>query len=195
MSGNVVLETLRHAWQTLEPIHAPMAVMGGLALAAWQHVRATQDVDLLVGTEHEKISEVLRPMVSAGFRAKNSPPTKTLGDIQLIQFLYQPSAILVDIQVALIIVESAYHRTALSRCLATRLPGLDTEIRVLACEDLILHKLLAGRIVDRADVVALLLANRAALDTAYLIQWSGRLGLNEDLAEAWDTAFHGERLL
>jgi hypothetical protein len=28
-------------------MHAPMAVMGGLALAFWRQVRATRDVDLL----------------------------------------------------------------------------------------------------------------------------------------------------
>jgi len=48
VAAEVVLKALKHVWVSLEPFHAPMAVMGGLALAAWRHVRATRDVDLLI---------------------------------------------------------------------------------------------------------------------------------------------------
>jgi hypothetical protein len=41
---------------------------------------------------------------------------------------------------------------------------LDIELDVLTCEDLIVHKLLAGRLVDRADAATLLRVNRADLD-------------------------------
>jgi len=36
------------------------------------------------------------------------------------------------------------------------LPGLDIPIAILNCEDVILHKLIAGRIIDRADAAMLL---------------------------------------
>lgn len=40
--------TLVRAWEALEPMETPMAVMGGISLAAWNHPRFTQDVDLLL---------------------------------------------------------------------------------------------------------------------------------------------------
>jgi hypothetical protein len=50
---------LKHAWITLEPLGLPMAVMGGLALATWKHVRTTCDVDLLVGVVWMRSSKLV----------------------------------------------------------------------------------------------------------------------------------------
>ena len=69
---------------------------------------------------------------------------------------------------------------------------LGFEVNLLACEDLILHKLLAGRMIDLADAAALLRANRATIDLAYLRQWIEANQLNSDLARVWDEAFPGE---
>ena len=193
MAGNSVLGALRHAWLTLQPLHAPMAMMGGLALAAWEHVRATQDVDLLVGVAHSRVPELIDQLQPAGFRPKRSPPLLTLGNLRLLQFIYQPAETYLDLQVDLLIADSEYEHVALSRRIAARLPGLDIEIAVLTCEDLILHKLLAGRILDRADAAALLVANRPRLDTDYLLHWSNTLGLTTEMSEVWQTAFPGQR--
>jgi len=73
-----------------------------------------------------------------------------------------------------------------------RLPDLDIEIAVLACEDLILHKLLAERAIDLADIAALLRANRQSLDFTYLRGWSTRLELAPALGHAWHAAWPDE---
>src|SRR5438094_576568 len=129
--AELLLGAFRQVWAALAGRGVPAALMGGLAVAVWQHVRATRDVDLLV-------------------------------------------------QVDLLLADSPYHREALAR----RIPATvgDLEVSVLACEDLVLHKLLAGRIIDRADVAALLRANREALDSAYLRRWSRELSLDALLA-------------
>lgn len=49
MVADVLLTALAHAWKTLDAAGMRMAVMGGIALASWKYVRATRDVDLLVG--------------------------------------------------------------------------------------------------------------------------------------------------
>jgi len=41
------LATLDHVWGVLAPLGHHVAVMGGISLAAWNHIRATRDVDLL----------------------------------------------------------------------------------------------------------------------------------------------------
>ena len=60
------------------------------------------------------------------------------------------------------------------------------------CEDLIVHKLLAGRIVDLMDAAALLRANRATIDFAYLRRWIHEQALETDFARIWGEAFPGE---
>jgi len=116
-----------------------------------------------------------------------------LGSFQLIQFLYEPEGAYMDLQIDLLLADSDYHREALARRVSIQLANLDVQIAILACEDLIVHKLLAGRIIDRADAAALLRANRAALDLAYLLRWTKALSLGKNLAEVWDEAFPGER--
>ena len=55
----------------------------------------------------------------------------------------------------------------------------------LACEDIILHKLAAGRLIDRADIIALVRANSRTLDLDYLAKWSDELRLTP----AWREIF------
>lgn len=192
MAGNVVLTALQQVWTTLSALNVPMAVMGGIALAVWEHVRATQDVDLLIGVEHQKADGLLGVLRRAGFAARRQPPLLTLGDMRLLQLLYTPPGRFVEVRVDLLLADSEFHRQALARRVPARLPGADVDVSVLACEDLVLYKLLAGRIVDRADCIALLTANRASLDPRYLVEWAGRLGVLPALNESWSAAFPGE---
>ena len=72
------------------------------------------------------------------------------------------------------------------------LSGMPEAVSILSCEDLILFKLMAGRIIDRADCAYLLRFNRPSIDLAYLRQWTARLALEPELAEVWTEAFPGE---
>jgi hypothetical protein len=192
MAGELVLRALKHVWLTLERLNLPMAVMGGIACAVWGRVRATQDVDLLVGIEKTDPDQLLRQLAGAKVRPKLQPPILTLGQLRIVQLLYEPPDTFMDLQIDLLLAESDYHREALARRVPTRLPALDLDVLVLTCEDMILHKLLAGRILDRADAAALLRLNRASLDLAYLLRWTDTLGLGPGLAEVWSEAFPEE---
>jgi hypothetical protein len=194
VASNVVLGALRHLWLTLQAMNVPAAVMGGIALSAWQHVRATRDVDLLIGLEAADLSAILAQLYQAGLRPKRQPPITTLGKLRMVQLLYEPAEAFVDVQVDLLLADSEYHRAALSRRTMMRLPDVEFDVFVLTVEDLVLHKLIAGRVVDRADSAALLRMNRAGLDLAYLLGWAESLGVTTDLAEIWEEAFPGEQL-
>ncbi len=182
MPANLVLRTLEHAWKALESLNAPMAVMGGIALSAWRHVRATQDVDLLVSLGGADTEILLGRLRAAGFRAKRNPPVLALGPLRVVQLLYQPQGAFLELQVDVLLAESEYHLQALTRRVSVHLPAVDANIFVLTCEDLILHKLLAGRMIDRADCVALIKANRASLEPEYLSRWAGHLGVATELS-------------
>ena len=158
-----------------------MAVIGGLALAAWKHIRATQDVDLLLAVRRGGVDSILEKLRDAGLRAKRKPPVTHLGQLDVVQLLYEPPEAFVEMQVDLLLADSEYHLTALARRCSVKLPTCDLDIAVLACEDMVLHKLLAGRMIDLADAAALLRLNRESLDNEYLIQWARNLGVAEDL--------------
>jgi hypothetical protein len=190
--AELVLRVLSHLWATLSPLGFPMSVMGGIAVSLWKHVRATQDVDVLIGLPPDEDASLIGALRQAGFRLKREPPILPLGEFRLLQLLYEPPGSHLDIQVDLLLVNSEYHLQALARRVAAPLPALGIEVAVLACEDLILHKLLAGRILDRADVGALLRANAATLDRLYLAGWAQTLGVRDDLSAIWAETLPGE---
>lgn len=192
MPSEAVLQTLRHVWVTLEPLGVPMALAGGLALAVWKHVRATRDVDLLISIGEERLEELLQSLHAAAIRPKRSPSSVRLGSFEVIQLLYEPPETFVDLQIDLLLARSEYPLEALRRRVAVELAGLGSAIAVLTCEDLILHKLLAGRLIDRVDAAALLRANRQTIDVAYLDKWARDLKVSRDLVEVWREALPGE---
>jgi len=192
--GDALLQALRHVWLELERIGIPAAVAGGLALSTWKYVRATRDIDLLVGIDERKVEEVVGQLRQAGIRPKKDPPTVPLGQLDVVPLFYEPPEAFLDIQIDLLLAKSEYHREALRRRVATQLPGFDFPVAVLACEDLVLHKLLAGRLIDRVDASELLRINAASLDTRYLADWTERLQLRDEFTDAWTSALPDKRV-
>jgi hypothetical protein len=192
MPAKAVLGALRHVWTTLEPLKLPMAVIGGIGLATWKHVRATRDVDLLLGIGMHDPGDVIQRLRAAGIRPKRDPPAVSVGQLDVVQCLYEPPETFVDLQIDVLMARSGYSLQAVERRVPARLPDLDVEVAVLACEDLILHKLLAGRILDRADAAALLRANRESLDRGYLAHWTRALKLTDEFTEVWNAAIPEE---
>ncbi len=192
MVAKGVALALQHVWRTLEELDVPMALMGGIALAAWNRTRFTQDVDLLIGVEEIDVQQVIESVREAGIRPIHKPPVITIGELDLIQCMYEPPDVFIEFRIDLLTASTEFHRQALERRIATKLPDMDLELDIMSCEDLIVTKLSAGRIIDRADSAVLLRANRQSLDVKYLVQWCRRLELDSEFAEIWDEAFPGE---
>jgi hypothetical protein len=198
MAAELLIKALQSIWQSLSAMDVPAAVMGGLAMSFWKYTRSTRDVDLLIGMDVQKSDKMLSQLRSIGIRPKQTPPIISLGRLNIIQLLYEPPEAYMEVQIDLLLAESEYHRTALKRRIPTRLSDLPMDIAILTCEDLILHKLLAGRLIDKADVAALLKLNLASLDLNYLAHWLKQLQLtaefaaifNEILPSVTDTHLH-----
>jgi hypothetical protein len=69
---------------------------------------------------------------------------------------------------------------------------MQLRVDVVACEDLILLKLCAGRVIDDADFVALILANGEKLDYKYLRHWLSQIARVARWNKCWRRAFPGE---
>jgi hypothetical protein len=168
MAGEVVRALLNHVWSTLEPLGYPCALMGGAALAVWHHPRATRDIDLLIGVESDNIDRVIKQLAAANCRPKNKPPLITLGSLHFAQFLYTPPGEFYDAQFDLWLADSELQKSAIARRVRRDIMGVSCPVYVLNCDDLILFKLAAGRMIDRADSAILLRENRVAIDLGTL---------------------------
>jgi len=181
MPPSAVLSTLNRIWPLAEASGIPVAIAGGIALSYWGNPRSTQDVDLVMYTDH---LDLIHPvLVQAGFRA-TSQPEKDLGLFRLRQYEFDPDEAFVTVDVDLMISDSDYYSTASERFVRIQLTGVSIPMNVLSREDLILHKVYSGRLIDRADVQNMLTMHWSELDQSYLDDWSSKLGIQNSLQDA-----------
>jgi predicted nucleotidyltransferase len=143
----------------LNAIGARFALIGGLALASYKVVRATQDVDLL--TEVEKADEIDAVLARLGYRCLHrgaEAGNYARGD-ERVDFLYASRPI-----ACRLLAEAEELKTALG------------DLRVVSAEGLIGFKLQGfvndpRRTQDLEDIRALLRANSAMLDMAQVREY------------------------
>lgn len=156
-------------------IGARFALIGGLALASYKVVRATQDVDLLV--EAEKADEIDAELARLGYRClhRSADAANYIRGDERVDLLYARRPI-----AQRLLADAAELKTALG------------DLRVVSAEGLIGFKLQGlvndpRRTQDLEDIRALLRANRAALDMeavrAYFLLFERESLLDELLRE------------
>ena len=135
-------------------------LIGGMANAIWGQPRATVDVDLTVGVGVDQANTLLS-LLGSSVQSAPPDPEEFAGDTGVLPFVH-----VTGIRVDLIFGTNAYASQALLRATAIELAG--TAVKVCTAEDLIVHKLMAGREKDRLDVEAIMRIRRHSLDRAYL---------------------------
>jgi hypothetical protein len=123
-----------------------------------------------------------------GFRAKGRQLIVRLDDAEFIQLMYQVPETVLEIQVGLLFADNDFQRQALTRRVPLQSDELGRGLFVLSCEDLIVMKLDAGRMIDTVDAAGLLHANRQQLDMPYLMGWIEKRGLQRQFAVASEEA-------
>jgi hypothetical protein len=192
MASEGVLATLRAGWNSMQTFAAPKALIGGLALSVWNHARYTRDADVLVAIPPEQIDGLIAELVRAGFQPRHEPPLQIIDGQGIVQFTFQPADALMPFQFDVLLATTPFQRESLSRAVTRRLPGDDVEVAVVRPDDLIVIKLLGGRIIDRADAAMLLRENRSHIDFDHLHQAIVTAGLVDDYRSIWSDAFPGE---
>lgn len=194
MASDVARSVLNHIVESLAPLGADFALIGGLALAVWSYPRATRDVDILIEVGENKLATVVDTLLAAGFRPQRVPPVNRVGQHTFVHLLYTPDGEFYDVPFDLLVADSSLEKSALSRSVVREVSGVDRPIRVLGCDDLVLFKLVSGRMIDLADAATLLRENRSELDFDYLGRWIRDLDLMAEYAQIWGEAFPGERM-
>ena len=189
MVAKLLLITLRHVVEMLNREGITWAIAGGVALSLWDHARSTKDADILLEVDDQDVDKMLQTFQTAGLRFKRHPPIVTVGEQRFVQFTFRPPETEFDIQVDFLLAEPEYQRRAMTRRLKTRFADWDVDVFVLACEDLIVFKLVAGRIIDIADAAALLRANLETIDFALLSAECQHSGVSDKLMQVWNEAF------
>ncbi len=152
-----VLATLAAEFARLE---IEWVVMGAVAANRYRRdVRLTGDIDLLLGGHGRGLEAMEEAFRRVGFEVRRGVPNGSIVRMR------HPTLGAVD----LVLAETEYQHEAIRR--ARRERGQAGDIPILRLEDVLVHKLIAGRARDLADIEDIL-ATRPALDEPYVVRWA-----------------------
>lgn len=175
-SQSDLIDTLAELLAELDRRNVFYALAGGWAFSALVEPRATTDIDLLVlldSPSQQSIQSLVSPIFTSII--VHPKPMKLNGvSIWRCTGLHNTQEIVVDFLLA----DSDLLKSALARRRQISLGG--QQVATLALEDLMLMKMIAGRLQDLADLEKIEV-NKAHLqiDWSYLEQWRTRLGLEK----------------
>lgn len=146
----------------LDELRIPYVIIGGLAVQFWGEPRATGDVDMTVLVPGGGEEEFLQQCVQ-----RFSPRLSDAVAFALrhrVLLIMATNGCPVDIALGL----PGYEAEVMKRARTTVLEGYP--VRVIAPEDLIIHKCVAGRPRDIEDVRTILMRHDR-LDLSYIRRW------------------------
>jgi hypothetical protein len=169
----------------LDCAQIPYMVIGGQAVLLHGEPRLTRDIDVTLGVDDSGLDPLLGLLRDTGLLAVVQDVQKFVHETNVLPVSDQATGIRIDF----IFSSSEYERRAIRR--AQKIEVESASVRFAAVEDLIIHKLVAGRPRDSEDVRGIISRN-PALDREYLLGWLKSLGeaLGRDLRKEFNTIEH-----
>lgn len=149
--------------RALDAARLPYMVIGGQAVLLHGEPRLTQDVDLTLGAAPDRLPDVLGALAAAGVQPVVDPEP-FVAETLVLPCAHAPSGLRVDV----IFSHEGYEREAIRRTVAAEIGG--ATVRFASVEDLLIHKLVAGRARDLDDARGVLVRH-PAVDLGYLRRW------------------------
>ena len=160
----------------------PYAVMGGLAIRVYSLPRATQDVDITIAIERERLDGLRDALHDLGCSlpsAYDSGWLDLVAGMPLFKVKRRIDSHSVDVDI--FVAESRFQKSLIERRHLFEVSG--KQIALVSPEDLLLLKLIAARRRDLVDIQDLLFI-MGTLDESYLRGWAAELGVAERLERA-----------
>lgn len=139
-------------------------LIGGQAVLVYGEPRLTKDIDITLGAGPEALPMVLSLIKELGLRVLPKDPEKFVKRTMVLPALNQENGWRVDI----IFSQSDYETRALKRARKIKLKNIP--VYFASPEDVIIHKIIAGRPRDLEDAQAIL-RKQKKLDFKYIRFW------------------------
>jgi predicted nucleotidyltransferase len=166
----------------LEDRHIPYMIIGGQAVLIYGEPRLTRDIDVTLGVGPDRLADLLAFARSHSWRVLVEDPEQFVQRTMVLPLEDSQSSIRID----LILSFSPYERQALER--VHRVGIGKAAVRFASPEDVIVHKIIAGRPRDLEDVRSIL-NKRVDFDRAYVLQWLSEF--DRSLGGTYRQAFEG----
>jgi hypothetical protein len=159
--------------RALDAHELPFMVIGGQAVLLHGEPRLTQDIDITLGVAPDRVADLLTICDTLACRPLAEDPRAFARRTFVLPVMDLTTGIRVDF----IFSTTPYEREAIGRAEAVTIAG--AEVPFATPEDLILHKLFAGRPRDLEDVRGIVARKRNAIDWSYIDRWAHEFSVVE----------------
>lgn len=150
--------------RSLDAASIPYMIIGGQAVLLYGEPRLTKDIDVTLGVGVESLEQVHAVATAMGLSILVSNRDDFVRKTMVLPARDDASGIRID----LVFSFSPYERRAIERAKGVAIGS--ATVRFAALEDVIIHKVVAGRPRDLEDVRTLLLKNPVC-DRGYITHW------------------------
>ncbi|MBA3583143.1 MAG: nucleotidyltransferase [Gemmatimonadetes bacterium] len=150
----------------LEVRDIPFMLIGGQAVLLHGEPRLTADVDVTLGVSPDRLETVLEAARAAGLSILPEDPVGFVRDTFVLPAAQPDNGIRVD----LIFSTTPYESQAIERAVRVNVGG--REVPFASVEDLLLHKLFAGRPRDLEDAAGVVRRKGEEIDWGYVDRWA-----------------------
>jgi len=151
--------------QYLDENNIPYMIIGGQAVLLYGTPRLTRDIDIILGIDTNKfplIEDICRKL---GLKVLPENPE----DFAVETKVLPTEDTHLQIRVDFIFSFTPYEAQAIKRTKKVIMD--DYPVKFASCEDVIIHKMIAGRAIDNEDVKNILIKNKNSIDIEYIRKW------------------------
>jgi len=149
---------------TLNESNLPYMIIGGQAVLLYGEPRLTRDIDITLGVDIDHLNALLEMIEKIPLKALPEDVPEFVKRTMVLPVIDESTGIRVDF----IFSFTSYESQAIKR--ANHIKILGQDVSFARVEDLIIHKIFAGRPRDMEDVRIILLKNRN-IDTRHIEKW------------------------
>ena len=161
-------------------------VIGGQAVLLYGRPRLTRDIDITLGVDSDQFEIIAGVCKELDLKILPVEPKVFAAQTKVLPADDPVSKLRVDFVFSF----SPYERQALKRTQKVKLAGYP--VSFASCEDVIIHKLIAGRAVDEEDVKSIMIRQSDKIDFGYVKDWLEKF---EDMPEFSGVLKKFEKLL
>ena len=151
--------------QSLDKENIPYMIIGGQAVLVYGRPRLTRDIDITLGVDTDKLDSIEKICKSLKLKLLVENPKDFAQTTKVIPAEEPESKIRVDF----IFSFTPYEAQAIKN--ARQITIDDYPVKFASCEDVIIHKMVAGRAIDEEDIKSILAKNSKTIDLRYIRNW------------------------
>jgi len=151
--------------KALDKEKIPYILIGGQAVLLYGSPRLTRDIDITLGIDTDKLGLIQKICLKLDLKILPKNPEDFAKDTKVLPVEEKKLKVRVDF----IFSFTPYERQAIKRAKKVLIDNYS--VKFASCEDVIIHKIFAGRTIDMEDVKNILIKNKNKIDYQYIKHW------------------------